>query len=562
MVDRLKLDEDLMGIPVDQTQFRGMIGSLMYLTASGPDLVFAICMCARYQAKPTKKHFEAIKRVFRCGSCGDADSRRSTSGSAQFLRDRLVSWSSKKQRSTAISTTEAEYIAMSGCCAQILWMRSQLKDYGFDFNKIPLYCDNKSAIALCYNNEVLNSIRGTNYQLADIQPPDHLRRWTKDHPLDNIVGNPSRLVSTRKQLASDALWCSFHTELSKFEPMNFKMAVIEDCWFQAMQDEIHEFDILSHLELLNGLQLLQIATRVDVGALIGRIFYGCLGVSKIWSVNEPPKLKFVKIMLLYSNSRGMSWLLSNIVSLPCLFPLLLTLMQNTMAEQNVPAQAPARTYKQIALDITPVNPAHPFKLPPTGDTVIDFVNQLGYPEHTSGSDKPRHPVLQMLWGIVTQTNVDHSEQLWEEFTQGIQTFFSHPGLFSQHNGHNNINIHRRPESARHVTGDDYLLGNLKFVPKGETDEYTKREKPKAECKITSSRKVRKESLRLLIEEMKLNENRNLKATVMICSRTSPKFEFDAHQEKETKGKLEHEQPTAPKVDNEQGEVASTSVTSG
>ncbi|GJX99602.1 retrovirus-related pol polyprotein from transposon TNT 1-94 [Tanacetum coccineum] len=177
MVDRLKLDEDLMGIPVDQTRFRGMVGSLMYLTASRPDLVFAVCMCARYQAKPTKKHFEAIKRVFRylkgtinmglwypkdnamsltayadADHAGCQDSRRSTSGSAQFLRDRLVSWSSKKQRSTAISTTEAEYIAMSGCCAQILWMRSQLKDYGFDFNKIPLYCDNKSAIALCCNN--------------------------------------------------------------------------------------------------------------------------------------------------------------------------------------------------------------------------------------------------------------------------------------------------------------------------------------------------------------------------------------------------------------------------
>ncbi|GJU74573.1 retrovirus-related pol polyprotein from transposon TNT 1-94 [Tanacetum coccineum] len=76
------------------------------------------------------------------------------------------------------------------------------------------------------------------------QPPDHLRKWTKDHPLDNIVGNPSRPVSTRKQLASDALWCCFHTELSKVEPKNFKMAVIEDCWFQAMQDEIHEFDRL------------------------------------------------------------------------------------------------------------------------------------------------------------------------------------------------------------------------------------------------------------------------------------------------------------------------------
>ncbi|GJQ96462.1 hypothetical protein Tco_0007601 [Tanacetum coccineum] len=110
-----------------------------------------------------------------------------------------------------------------------------------------------------------------------------------------------------------------------------------------------------------------------------------------------------------------------------------------------------------ALDITPVDPAHPFELPPTGDTVIDFVNQLGYPElvefvsnirvnyvyqpwrailtlinqcltgKTSGGDKPRHPVLQMLWGIVTQTNVDHAELLWEEFTQGIQTFFSHKG---------------------------------------------------------------------------------------------------------------------------------------
>ncbi|GKA63997.1 retrovirus-related pol polyprotein from transposon TNT 1-94 [Tanacetum coccineum] len=166
---------DLMGIPVDQTRFRGMVGSLMYITASRPDLVFVVCMCARYQAKPTKKHFEAIKRVFRylkgtinmglwypkdnamsltayadADHAGCQDSRRSTSGSAQFLGDRLVSWSSKKQRSTAISTTEAEYIAMSGCCAQILWMRSQLKDYGFDFNKIPLYCDNKSAIALCY----------------------------------------------------------------------------------------------------------------------------------------------------------------------------------------------------------------------------------------------------------------------------------------------------------------------------------------------------------------------------------------------------------------------------
>ncbi|GJR05885.1 retrovirus-related pol polyprotein from transposon TNT 1-94 [Tanacetum coccineum] len=108
MVERSKLDEDPLWILFDQTRFRRMVGSLMYLTASRPDLVFAVCMCA--------------------------------------------SLSSKKQKSTAISTTEAEYIAMSGCCAQILWMRSQLMDYGFAFNNIPLYCDNKSDIALCRNN--------------------------------------------------------------------------------------------------------------------------------------------------------------------------------------------------------------------------------------------------------------------------------------------------------------------------------------------------------------------------------------------------------------------------
>ncbi|GKF70291.1 hypothetical protein Tco_0203348, partial [Tanacetum coccineum] len=70
----------------------------------------------------------------------------------QLLCNRLVSWSSKKQKSTTISSTEAEYIAFLGCCAQILWMRLQLTDYGLRFNKIPLYCDNKSAIALCCNN--------------------------------------------------------------------------------------------------------------------------------------------------------------------------------------------------------------------------------------------------------------------------------------------------------------------------------------------------------------------------------------------------------------------------
>nr|GEV63437.1 copia protein [Tanacetum cinerariifolium] len=177
MVEKSKLDEDLQGKPVDATLYRDMIGSLMYLTSSRPNLIYAVCFCAWYQAKPTEKYLNVVKRIFQYlketinvglwyskdtgmsltvyadkDHTGCQDTRRSTSGSAQFLGDKLVSWSSKKQKSTAISGTEAEYIALSRCCAQILWMRSQLTDCGFHFNKIPLYCDNKCVIALCCNN--------------------------------------------------------------------------------------------------------------------------------------------------------------------------------------------------------------------------------------------------------------------------------------------------------------------------------------------------------------------------------------------------------------------------
>ncbi|GKE96052.1 integrase, catalytic region, zinc finger, CCHC-type containing protein [Tanacetum coccineum] len=76
------------------------------------------------------------------------------------------------------------------------------------------------------------------------QPHEHIQKWTDSHPLDNIIGNPSRLVSTQKQLATDALWCFYNFVLSKVESKNLQSAATEDYWFQAMQDEIHEFDQL------------------------------------------------------------------------------------------------------------------------------------------------------------------------------------------------------------------------------------------------------------------------------------------------------------------------------
>nr|GEW91304.1 hypothetical protein [Tanacetum cinerariifolium] len=176
MVEQAKLKFDLVGKPVDHTDYRSMIGSLMYVTSSRPDIMFSTCMCARYQANPNEHHVSAVKRIFRYlkGTINlglwypkdsgfdltaylDADhagchlDRKSTSGSVQFLVDKLVCWSSKKQNCMSISTAESEYVAVSSCCAQVLWMRTQLTDYGFFYDKVPIYCDSKSAIAISCN---------------------------------------------------------------------------------------------------------------------------------------------------------------------------------------------------------------------------------------------------------------------------------------------------------------------------------------------------------------------------------------------------------------------------
>nr|GEW41375.1 uncharacterized mitochondrial protein AtMg00810-like [Tanacetum cinerariifolium] len=171
------LDADLSGTSIDQMKYHSMVGALMYLTASRPYIMHVTCYCARYQAKPTEKHLTAVKRIFRylkntihmglwypkdtgfeltafldSNHAGCLDSRKSTSGGIQFLGgDKLVSWSSKKQDCTSMSSAETEYVSLSACYAQVLWMRTQLTDYGFHFDKIPMYCDSKAAIAISCN---------------------------------------------------------------------------------------------------------------------------------------------------------------------------------------------------------------------------------------------------------------------------------------------------------------------------------------------------------------------------------------------------------------------------
>ncbi|GJW94562.1 hypothetical protein Tco_0174234 [Tanacetum coccineum] len=131
-----KLDLDQNGSLVDATKYRSMIGALMYLTSSRPGIVHATCLCARF----SNADYAGCKYTL-----------KSASGGAQFLGEKLVSWSLKKQDCMALSTAKAEYVSLSACCAQVLWMRTQLTNYGFHFNKIPIYCNSKSAIAISYN---------------------------------------------------------------------------------------------------------------------------------------------------------------------------------------------------------------------------------------------------------------------------------------------------------------------------------------------------------------------------------------------------------------------------
>jgi hypothetical protein len=175
------LDSDASGNMVDQKMYRSMIRSLLYVTASRPDVIFSVCMCARFQATPRESHLKVTKRILRYlkhtqnvglwypkGArfelIGYSDSdytgckveRKSTSGICQLLGRSLMPWSSKKQNSIALSTSKVEYILASSCCAQLLWMKATLSDFGIKFKQVPLLCDNESVMKLT-NNPVQHS---------------------------------------------------------------------------------------------------------------------------------------------------------------------------------------------------------------------------------------------------------------------------------------------------------------------------------------------------------------------------------------------------------------------
>ncbi|WVZ88060.1 hypothetical protein U9M48_034614 [Paspalum notatum var. saurae] len=214
MATNIKLDPDESGIKVDQTLYRSMIGSLLYLCASRPDIMFSVCLCARFQADPKESHLTSVKRILRylkhTPSIGlwypkgasfellgysDSDfagcrvERKSTSGGCYLLGRSLVSWSSKKQNCVSLSTAEAEYIAAGSSCAQLLYMKQTLKDYGVELTRIPLLCDNERAVKLTNN-----PIQHSRTKHIDIR-----HHFIRDHVAKGDI--LLRNVGTKEQLA-------------------------------------------------------------------------------------------------------------------------------------------------------------------------------------------------------------------------------------------------------------------------------------------------------------------------------------------------------------------------
>ncbi|GKB67239.1 retrovirus-related pol polyprotein from transposon TNT 1-94, partial [Tanacetum coccineum] len=222
------LDVDLSGTPVDQTKYRSMVGALMYLIESRPDIVHAICYCDRYQARPTEKHLKEVIQIFRylkntinmelwypkdtgfeltifsySNHADYLDTRKSTFGGIKFLGgDKLVSWSSMKQECTLMSLAEAEYH----------FINEQVK---------------KGIVELFFV--------GTEYQLADMF----------------TIALPEDMFRTRRQLETDGEMCMFALTVSRTEPKNIKEAMADHAWIEAMQEELHQFERLGVWELVD-----------------------------------------------------------------------------------------------------------------------------------------------------------------------------------------------------------------------------------------------------------------------------------------------------------------------
>ncbi|GJR33640.1 retrovirus-related pol polyprotein from transposon TNT 1-94 [Tanacetum coccineum] len=471
----LQVSQNLGGIFINQSKFALEILKKFRMDSCDPvDTPMAL---------PTKKHLEALKRVF------------------QYLRG-TIKWGLWYPKDTAMALTayvdadhagcqdtrrKAEYIAMSGCCAQILCMRSQLIDYGFVFNKIPLYCDNRSAIALCCNNVqhswskhidirhhfiqekvekgVVEMYFVTmDYQLADIftkalprerfefllprlgmksMPPETLKRLQEGEEElqpafqieesmspkrrlfltmgDSVLSGMGYFISMqpRSNVRFSALFLD-PEEKSLFYPNNFPSMIRQKIICVSLGGKIQMVDVNVNAPAEQALAMAP-PTRTD-DQILPRIRWVAVGKRNYYLDVERSQTNPI-------------------------YKIAFDLTKDTLRD---------------ALQITPIDNNNAFTSPPTPDALIKFVNDLGYPKvvrilsdvvtndmfqpwralttiinlyltgKTSGFERPRAPMLQILWGVVNRAYIDYAERMWEEFTQSIHTFIGDKNKLAQH----------------------------------------------------------------------------------------------------------------------------------
>ncbi|GJS98882.1 putative ribonuclease H-like domain-containing protein [Tanacetum coccineum] len=209
---RLQVKQKSDGIFISQDKYvaeilkKSMIGSLMYLIASRPDIMFAVCAYAKFQVTPKTSHLHAVKRIF-SDYVGASLDRKSTTGGCQFLGKRLISWQCKKQSLIANSTTEAEYVAAANCCRQVLWIQNQMLDYGFNFKNTKIYIDNESTICIVKNPVFHSKTKNIEIRYHFIRD-SYEKKLIQDKHIEFLVFNCGEDYVVNMQLKIDEKTCN------------------------------------------------------------------------------------------------------------------------------------------------------------------------------------------------------------------------------------------------------------------------------------------------------------------------------------------------------------------
>ncbi|GJY03864.1 putative ribonuclease H-like domain-containing protein [Tanacetum coccineum] len=283
------LTKDKEAADVDVHLYRSMIGSSMYLTASRPDIMFAVCACSRFQVTPKTSHLHAMKRIFRYlkgipklglwypkvssfdleaysdSAYAEANlNRKSTPGVCQFLGSRLISWQYKKQTIVATSTIEAEYVASANCCGQVLWIQNQMLDYGFNFMNTKIYIDNESTICIVKNlvfHSKTKHIEIRHHFIRDAYKKKliHVLKIHTDDNVANLLTKAFNVNTGRPKLNAGRPKLStvrpkLSTDSTKIERMKLEAIVKEirifTCWLYNPTTNGHQFTMSNgHQEL-------------------------------------------------------------------------------------------------------------------------------------------------------------------------------------------------------------------------------------------------------------------------------------------------------------------------